>query len=89
MSNPMEEWERENAAYAVGQTADLHTKKKGSSAQPATIRGETHALQEQLSAALIRETEHLKLIRLCQRALLEPASPQLVQSALTALKAVV
>lgn len=71
MTSAWEKFNKENDTYAVGQQADLHTKKKGSSKPKATsVTKDNAAMQEQLAAAMIRETEHLKLIRECQRYIL-------------------
>lgn len=62
-----EKFNKENEMYPVGQQADLHTKKKGAAQQPktTTLRAEVSATQEQLAAAMIREAEHLGLLREC------------------------
>lgn len=65
MSSAWDKWEKENNAFPVGQQADLHTKKKGAAKGAKTQKQADQAMQEQLAAAMIRETMHLALLREC------------------------
>lgn len=70
--NSWEKFNKENEMYAVGQQADLHTKKKGSSKKSkegnTPLRNQIHALQEQNAAAMIREIEYKKILKECHAA---------------------
>lgn len=68
MSTAWDKWNQENAMHPVGQQADLHTKKKGSSktAKSTPMRNEITALQEQQAASMLRECEFRALLSECR-----------------------
>lgn len=67
--NSWEKFNKENEMYAVGQQADLHTKKKGSSKKSkeenTPLRNQVAALQEQNAAAMLREVEYRAVLKDC------------------------